>query len=419
MGIKERRFIMKTEAVKISQFKCLKDFEAHINGAHILLVGENGLGKSSFMQFIQIALGNTDVIPEGAVGGGEVIMSKDGKEYTFKVKFKDGKPQLSVTTPDGIRDTRKGAIASIVGANSFNIDKFVELSKTKEGRKKQVDYFKSRLPQEVLEVINKHEMKAKNSYDDRTEINRDIVKLKGKIESHPLYNEQMMLDKYQLIDVSSFNETISKASKHNENVTKGESALSSYKESVSKIEEQIRVLMKEKEAAEIQMKEIQAWLDKNKRIDISEVQAEADKAMEHNNKAKLAAELKADIKKLQELEEDSGNLTALIDSSKQAISDTIKQMDSPVEGLEFNDDTLVYNGVPVTPDNLSTSEIIELGVKMKMAENPELGVLFIEHGESIGTERLNHIKEIADNAGWQIIMEQVQRGQNELLIEKM
>jgi len=40
-------------------------------------------------------------------------------------------------------------------------------------------------------------------------------------------------------------------------------------------------------------------------------------------------------------------------------------------------------------------------------------------GESLGTDRLKVIKEIADKAGWQIIMEQVERGTKKLHLEIM
>jgi len=86
-------------------------------------------------------------------------------------------------------------------------------------------------------------------------------------------------------------------------------------------------------------------------------------------------------------------------------------MSNPVPGLEFDDSQLLYNGIPVSPDSLSYSEIIELGVKMKIAENPDLP-LFISNGESIGIQRLNDIKEIAKRSNLQIIMEQVERTSN-------
>jgi hypothetical protein len=116
-----------------------------------------------------------------------------------------------------------------------------------------------------------------------------------------------------------------------------------------------------------------------------------------------------------ELMEEIENLTIVIEGSRQAVSDAIKDM-NVVDGLSFDFDGLIYNGVPVTPTNLSTSEIMELGVKIKMHANKELGILFIERAESLGTKRLESIYNMAKENGWQVIMEQVDRGKEELEI---
>lgn len=110
-------------------------------------------------------------------------------------------------------------------------------------------------------------------------------------------------------------------------------------------------------------------------------------------------------------------MTALIDSTRQVIQDAIRDMDSPIEGLGFDSEQLLYKGVPVNPDSLSKSEIMELGIKLKIAENPDAGVLFIQEGESIGAKRLEEIKEIAAKNNFQIIMEQVERGNEKLTVE--
>ena len=123
--------------------------------------------------------------------------------------------------------------------------------------------------------------------------------------------------------------------------------------------------------------------------------------------------LKTKFKNLETYKDDSGEMTALIDSSKQAIKDAIKDFDTPVPGLEYDIDGLKYNGFPVHPDSLSTAEIGHLGIKLKMAENPDLGILFIQNGQNYGSKRLKEIQEY----GWQIIMEQVERGQEELTIK--
>jgi hypothetical protein len=122
---------------------------------------------------------------------------------------------------------------------------------------------------------------------------------------------------------------------------------------------------------------------------------------------------------MQALSDESGELTAFIESSNQAIADAIRDCDSPVDGLTFDADSLIYNGVPVSNASLSSSEIMHLGIKLKMAENPDLGILFIQRGESLGAQRLKDIQDLAKKYDWQIIMEQVERGNEKLTIEIM
>ncbi|MFN7911466.1 MAG: hypothetical protein ACK5QC_06545, partial [Bacteroidota bacterium] len=150
----------------------------------------------------------------------------------------------------------------------------------------------------------------------------------------------------------------------------------------------------------------------NKRIDTSAIEKQIADSAEINSKADSAKKLLEERKKLEVLTNESGELTAKIESSREAIANAIRDMDSPIEGLTYDNDVLVWDGIPVSVDSLSTSEIIELGVRMKIAENPELGMLFIERMESVGTERFNLILDIANKLGWQIIGEHVERGKN-------
>lgn len=421
---------MKTERVTIKEFKVLKNFEAEVKGNHILLCGDNGVGKSSFMQFIQIALGKTNNIPPGATGEGEVLVNRNGEQYKFYVKFKDGKPVVTVTGPDGMKDSRKGTIASIVGAMDFDVNEFVELSKSKAGQKKQVEIFKSFLPVDVREEIARFEANVAASYEERTELNKDIKKLEGSIALHPLNNlPDFELTKFVETNTGEVIELLKSANEHNAKVTKVESGLSERKITLKEKEAQIKLLKAqisqiEQEAATLNSEIVKAetWLaeSKNKKQDVSGFERSISDAADNNAKYQKAQSLLNDRKKLHVLKSESGELSAKIESSREAIRNAVRaDFDSPVNGLSFEDESLVYNGVPVSPDSLSTSEIIELGIRLKMAENPGLGMLFIEHGESLGSDRLKLIKDIADKAGWQIIMEQVERGNKQLHIEIM
>jgi len=412
---------MRIQKVKIDKFKVLDGFEADLNGANIFLVGENGVGKSSVMQFIEIALGRTDNIPPDAIGKGEVVTDKDGNKYTFKVELTGGKPKVTVITQDGLKDTSKSAIKSIVGTIGFDVNEFVRLSETSEGRKEQVKLYKSLLSQEIIDEINRLEQKVQLAYTDRTEINRKIKTLDGFIKESPLYGHELKTDK---VDVSELQEKLKAATEVNnkieqvsERIVTRTSLIEKDGNEIAQLEAKIKMLREGIAENERLNTEASEWLKNNQKVDTETLRTKINNASTINSMADQSAELKVKMEQLANLQEQSQDYTVLIETSRQSISDAIKDMDSPINGLLFDDEGLVYNGIPVSAASLSTSEIIHLGIKIKMAQNPELGVLCVEHGESLGSARLKEILDVADKNNWQVIMEQVQRGQEELTIE--
>jgi len=85
--------------------------------------------------------------------------------------------------------------------------------------------------------------------------------------------------------------------------------------------------------------------------------------------------------------------------------------------LAFDEEKLIYNGFPVHPESQSESEIMQLGVKLKFCENPDLGILLLERTESIGKKRWEEILAMCKEKNFQLIGEFVQRGQEKLQIE--
>lgn len=417
---------MKALEVKINKFKILENIEAQLQGNHILVMGDNGVGKSSFIQLIEIALGKQSHLPPNAEGQGEVVIEIKGKPVTFKVTFKDGKPVIKVKG-DGISiDNNKSAIAQLVGANAFDIEEFVNLSKTKSGRKEQVEKFKGFLPNETREELLKFENNLKNKLEERTELGRDVEKLKGTIALHPLKHlPDSELAKLQPVDTVEVMAQLKQAQEHNAKIQKVEDGLMDRHTKmndkivrIAELQEEINKLNIEVETLNKEIVDGKNWLLKNTKQDTTVFEKTISDASETNLKASQAKTLTEDRAKLETYQNEYGEATALIESTREAISNAIKDMDGPIEGLAYDEEQLVYNGIPVHPDSLSKSEIMELGVRLKLAENPE-GIIFIQEAESLGSERFLRLKEIADKHGLQIIAEQVQRGTKELHIEIM
>lgn len=408
---------MKVLKVKIQDYKVIKNLEKEINGNNILLLGDNGVGKSSFIQFIEIALGRTKDIPEVTSGQGSVIVDKDGQEWQFNVEFKKGKPQITLISPEGFKDVRKSVIANVVGAMEFDIDEFVKMSDSLSGRRKQIEIYKSFLPQDIREFIDSQEARVQKAYDERTEKNREAKLLEGYIAEHP-FRKIVDMPKNP-IDTKQLTEQIESALEHNKRVASVKERLIQRQNEVLILNAQIKELAEKRMELEKMNESANDWLATNDEINVTSMMAEKDNAFEINS----AFEKKKDFEKqkymLEALKTDSGELTAFIESSKQAIEDAIRDCDVLVEGLTFDSDSLIYNGIPVTSHNLSSSEIMHLGCKLKMAENKDLGILFIQRGESLGAKRLKEIQEMANKYDWQIIMEQVDRGNEQLTIEIM
>lgn len=287
---------MKIQKVKIKDFKIIKDLEKEINGSNILLIGDNGVGKSSFIQFIEIALGKTTNIPPNALGSGEVIVDKDGKQYTFQVKFKDSKPIVTIISPDGLKDTRKGVLGTLVGAMEFDIDEFVELSKTVAGRKKQIQIFKSFLPTETQSELEKFEINVKAKFDERTELNRLIKTTEVEINGHEFINEiTLKLESVDLKDVYAKLKVISEDNKKINDVQSRQNerliSIDKDEETILNLEKQISDLMTKKESVKkeietnkVKNKDAEKWLKENPEKDAKVLEKSIETATETNFK---------------------------------------------------------------------------------------------------------------------------------------
>ena len=396
---------MKVVTVKIKKLKKLADYSADFNGKNVIIAGENGVGKSTLLQAIDIAFGNKKHAPSVKFAEWTVIADRDGNEWKFRVKIKDGKPIVETFAPDGTRDIRVSALKEITGAVDFDIDEFVLLSESEAGRKKQVEIYKSLLPEEVKEFMFDQEKRIKANYDLRKSINSDIKILKGAIEDHPLRFVKMTPE---MIDTETLSAEVSHASEHNAAFARISQGVADKEAEIKKLEEEILNLKS-------QVTKGKEWMKSKPEIDINEKSKSLSDAQVHNSRVESYIELQKKQKQLEEFEEKSGEYTALIDSSKQAVSDTVKSIDLPIDGLEFDDDMLMYNSIPVEIGSMSTSEIQELGVRMKIAENPSLP-LIIKRAESIGTERMRTILNLAKEMDMQVIAEEVERGNEELTV---
>jgi hypothetical protein len=418
---------IRTMEVVIKDFKNIKDLKTHVNGCNVFLRGPNGVGKSSFMDFIEIALGKSTIVPPNTNVEGQVIIDKDGRQYQFDVKLdaKTGKPKVTVTMPEGNRDTSKSVIAGIVGVNSFDIDNFVNLSTTEAGRKKQVEEFKKFLDIETREFLAKYEASVKAHFEERTNLNRDITRLEGAIKLNPMYQFSFEdeLDKFTYTNTEDVLTELKEAQAHNEKVKKvisnceqRNTDIERANNEIKELEQKINILREEATAKKDLNDQAIEWLKLNTIKNTTILEQAITDASKNNADYNNAQNLKKEIAHLENLKTDVTELTNQIEAQREMIKNAIRDMDGPIQGLAFDEDQLLYNGIPVHPQSLSKSEIKRLGIRLKIAENPDLP-LFIHEAECMDENALKEVQDLADECGLQMFAEEVQRGTKELQIE--
>lgn len=409
----------KVDEVYVKSFKNLNDFKIEPNGRNIMLCGKNGTGKSTTTQIIKIASGDDTNIPDDIKGEGVVVMSEDGLKYILKVKIKEGRSIVEITYPDGVRDDKKKSLKSLMGAVDFDINHFVELSKTKKGQKEQVEIFKKFLDKDVLAAIARYEGDVEISYKERTEIGRDLDEIKIEVKNHPLsFMSDEALKVYTFTDVTKLSEELKPLTEHNNKRTPVLARIDERNVRLESIKAEIDKLTKEAEDIGLKNQQAEKWLkEENPEKDTSEIDNKIAKSTENNKKYTEAQDLLKKRGQVKEYDEKYGELTASIDSKKTTIADAIRDMIVPVDGLSFEGDKLMYKGVEVSSASLSTSEIAELGIRLKLAENPDFGILFIGQMESIDDDRMKVIMDLAKEHDLQVIGEMVDRKEPILKME--
>lgn len=407
------------EQIKIKEFTVLKNFEYDFSGRNVLICGKNAIGKSSIMKFIRVARGEQEIIPPNAKGEGEVWETKNGEKYYFKVKIENGKSKVTVTGPDGMSSSQKGVIANLMGAQEFNINEFVEMSKTEKGRKQQVEIFKSFLPEDVRKEIERLEENVRVAFEERTQLNREIKTKDTEVKANPMnILLPKQLDAIKPVDVSATMTELKAIQDANAKVQKVLDNKVARAEEIVAETEAIRALQEKLDAKIKLQADAEEWLVKNKLQSTTEKEEIIRNATKANTDFANAEKLKKDKELLEKMVSESEDYTAKIGSQRQAIQDAIKDMSGDfVPGLTFDETGLIWNDVPVHSDTHSTSERIELGILMKIAENPENDVLFIEHTESIDEDRWKNILQIAKKHGLQVIAEEVRKNQKEMTLE--
>lgn len=415
-------------------------------------------------------------------GFARMVIGDDGEEYKVELRYTKSNPRgtLSITqNSSGMRSDNVSMLQKILGYTDFDAVEFSRWSETAEGRRKQIEVVKSLLPEKVRKRIAEIDSEVIDLKDKRLFSNRELKQYNalcaeaennlssGDVEKFTVPKDITTLMQEQQVAAQLIEKAKTVRSSREQRIIQ----LSAIPERIKQVDEdylnkigniksrliEARKAYEEKLAlAEKAYKEAQDMLTEDskqvetdkanqlksieeERVDLERRKANADKwleeyekdnpekldtaerlkaAEEYNKKCRIVSEYKEKVRLRDSVAKDVDAMEKRLEKLASERENLISDSKLPISGLSFTNEGLELNGVPFISGKVSDSQIMEVAAKLIIASNPTVKVFRIARGESLGQNRLQAIINIAKENGFQGFIEEVKRGQNELIIEE-
>ncbi len=440
---------MYIKKLELLNFQVIEKFTAEFNGNIYFITGENEVGKSTLLKAIGALLTGErdDVLRNGASKGfAKMVVGGDGEEYDVQLSFSETNPRGTLTiknTTTGMKSDNVSLLERIFGYRDFDAVDFSRWSETAGGRRKQIELVKSLLAPNVRERIDAIDAEVTALKGERIGINRDVKtfdtllsQILAKLEPGDIEKYASPIDTKQLWEQQQTNaaliakakgvrETLAIRNKRLQEIPgEMDAAKARYEQAVNaaraEYEKSVAALSDERADVENRKKNCEDWLAKYEanNPEKTDVETLLKEAEAHNKKFSLVEQYREKKAQYEEVSRKAQNIEDTLGKLAAERQYHITAAALPVDGLTFTDDGLELNGVPFVPGKVSDSQIMEVAAKLIIAANPNVKVFRIARGESLGVKRLQAIIDIAKRNGYQGFIEQVQRGQAEMVIEE-
>jgi DNA repair exonuclease SbcCD ATPase subunit len=399
---------MKIITLTAENIKRLRAVQVTPEGNTVVIGGRNAQGKSSLLDSIMYALAGGKANCEKVVRDGEKkgVIEVDLSELKITANYTDkGGRTLKVTDSEGtVLSSPQAILDKLFNVLTFDPEEFTRMES-----KRQLETVRKMLGIDFT-LMN---AKRQQSFDKRTEINRDAKKLEAQIAGMKYHlgigDEVSVADLMgQLQKAMSVKNQINKCV---QDIEEKKANIARRTAQIEELQVKIRELQNGNMAddEDIRTLKMQGRELRESEVDPASIQEQLANiettnrmARENKQRAALVAELKATEAKADELTAEIEK----IDSEKQA---AIQTAQFPILGLSFDDDGLLFNSIPFS--QASSAEQLKISVAMGFALNPKLKILLIRNGSLLDPDALRMVAEMADANDGQIWIERVSTGE--------
>lgn len=401
--------------LKADNFMRLECVSVELDGSPVVrVVGHNDQGKTSFLEVVASALGGEKMCPKVPIrrGADKAEISVDLGEFiaTRRWALKNEKvtSDLTVKSRDGMRyPSPQALLDKLIGKLSFD-----PLAFTRAKPAEQVETLKTLVGLDFRLL----DAQRKTAYDQRTEVNRDVVRMRGQLETmkiveapdEPVSVEALLKEQDAQVGVQREHDALKHAAeaatqarvRADDRVTRAKEALAKAQKELAEAE---TATTKAKESEE----EAAGEYAVAQKPDLAAVREKLAKAEQTNSAVRLKKERAAVGEKLRAKEKEAAALTEKVEAADKSKADALGKAQFPVEGLSFSDEGVTLNDVPF--EQASAANQLRVSLAIGLSINPTLKVVLIRDGSLLDDNSMRIVAEMAEEAGAQVLIERVWR----------
>lgn len=382
----------KINELEIKNFQKIEAARVAPSNHLIVFAGKNAQGKSSALNAIEAALtghnsrNNPRPIREGAKRGSAKITLDNG--LTIDRRYTSSGTTLTVKSEDGGKHGQS-KLSDLIGNLGLDVSQFTNL-----GEKQQ----RAALLDVVVLPFSPAELDArrKSVFDARTDVNAEVRKLTALANDLPAVSPNVPEVEVSFAELA---EQFRQGEELNRRIDQADERVTAEAGEVNRLRYELQL-------AESRLREAREHaLSAPERVDTDAIQAqinsieETNRAVRDNNRAKRVRD------DLAGAQASADKLTATLEEIDQTKNDGLAQAIFPVPGLAFDDEGLLYNGVPFS--RASDAEKVLVSAAMMIAQKPDLRTLIVRNGNNLDEAHLNELRLMAEHHDFQIFVELV------------
>jgi DNA repair exonuclease SbcCD ATPase subunit len=404
--------IIKLQAENV---KRLKAVEITPEGNTVIITGRNEQGKTSVLDSIWFCLGGKDSMkdtPTPIRNGEESAAVRIETDDLIIERTWSGndKSYLKVMSKDGAtHPSPQAMLDKLVGNLSFDPLEF-----SKQEQKEQV----ATLLQLVNIGIDLDALaeKKKQLYDERTQVNREFKTLQA---MHTQLDKPQSTLPDEELSISDLNTELKIAIAKNQENAKKRELLTQLDGEMKEVDAEIKSVLKHLEDLKMELADYeekkggiqkrvsngQAIVKSLVDIDTDEIQEKILQAEETNQLIRQRNAYSNIENQMGEKHVESESLTGEIEALEKSKTDAIAKAKFPIEKLSFDENGVLYKGIPFS--QCSSAERLRVSLAIAMALNPKLRVIRVMDGSLLDKDNLKAISDMAKEKDYQIWIETI------------